>query len=248
MLRGVDVSYWEGKVNWQSVCAAGYRFAFSKATESITYFDATFTENINGAHAAAMPIGAYHFYRLAAPAKAQADFFISKIKSVKLDLPPVLDFEETPQISPSATAAALKTWLDIVEAATGRKPIIYTGLYFWENGVGCPSWANDYPLWIAQYSTAPQPHIPSCWNKWMFWQYTDKGIVPGCQGNVDLNLTSLSEEDLLTLAGMPLPIQQEPIVTPLPSGDTPGTLAERITQLEVEVNELLQQLKAHNIL
>ena len=88
MLPGLDVSHWEGTIDWKTVSAAGYKFAYTKATESTTYVDDTLKPNVEGANAAGIPIGAYHFYRLAADPKAQADFFLAKIKDLKLDLPP----------------------------------------------------------------------------------------------------------------------------------------------------------------
>src|SRR5512142_1890331 len=131
MLPGIDVSHWEGKINWQAVKAAGYRFAFTKATEGVSYLDDTLYYNISGAQAVGIPIGAFHFFRAAVPAQKQVDFFLKSISTVKLDLPPVLDFEENPAMSKPNVAAALKTWLDAVEQATARKPLIYPGLYDW---------------------------------------------------------------------------------------------------------------------
>jgi lysozyme len=255
MLPGLDVSHWEGKVDWAQVCQAGYRFAFTKATEGVSYVDDTFLPNMTGAQSQGLPISAYHFFHLTLPAKAQADYYLSQIKNVRLDLPPVLDFEEYTSLPKTQAAAALKTWLDIVEAATGRKPIIYTGLYYWQDAIGSPAWANDYPLWIAQYTPAPQPTIPTCWKTWTFWQYTDKGSVPGCQGSVDLDRASLDEAGLQALCkswlandhGKPKP-PAEP--KPQPGDDlvASGTLEERVARLEKTVQELTEMLKGKNLL
>jgi lysozyme len=252
MLPGIDVSHWVGKVDWQAVCAAGYRFAFTKATERNNYLDDTLYDNIRGAQSVGIPVGAYHFYRLDTPAHAQAEYFLRAVESLKPSLPPVLDFEEVVQGNQPAVQAALKTWLDEVEQATARKPIIYTGLYVWEGSVGNPTWATDYPLWIAQYTSSPAPLIPDCWNTWHFWQYTDKGKVPGCPGKVDLNFSSLSEKELYLLSGMPLPEKNldqtcpsaKPVKTPLLAED----LEERIYSLEQEVADLSSILRSNNIL
>jgi lysozyme len=234
MLPGIDVSHWEGKIDWQSVKTAGYRYAFTKATEGCTYLDDTFYANVAGAHAAGIPIGAFHFFHAAMPVQKQADLFIKSISSVKLDLPPVLDFEENPAMSKPNVAAAIKAWLDAVETATGRKPIIYTGMYYWNDYVGNPGWAKDYPLWIAQYAT-DQPRLPQSWPSWMFWQYTDKGTVPGIQGGVDLDYAALSETELLELANLPVEHHDEEV--------TDQTLPERIAELEQEISALMDLLK-----
>lgn len=247
MLTGIDVSYWQGNIDWQSVCQAGYRFAFAKVTEGITYLDSTFYPNVAGAHAAGMPIGAYHFFHLSLPAKAQAEFFLSKISPVKLDLPPVLDFEDNTHIGQFQAAAAVKTWLDIVEAATGRKPIIYTGFYYWRDSISDPAWANDYPLWIAQYNT-DQPSIPSCWSKWAFWQYSEKGMVPGIyDSSVDLDYTTLSETELEALIQGTVDDNNEDDISERKT-DHPTDLEERIASLEKEIQELSDLLHDKNYL
>ncbi len=248
MLSGLDVSHWEGKVNWAQVCQAGYRFAFTKATEGISYVDDTFLANISGAQAAGIPIGAYHFFHLTLPAKAQAEFYLSKIQKVKLELPPVLDFEENTALSKPQAAAAIKTWLDMVEAATRRKPIIYTGLYYWEGSLGSPDWANNYPLWIAQYTPGPQPTVPHSWTRWTFWQYTDKGSVPGIQGGVDLNYTSLDEAGLQALCHPGEKEQGEPEKHAEGQTAEPGSLEERIARLEQQLQDLAELFKQKKVL
>jgi lysozyme len=235
MLPGIDVSHWEGTIDWKTVAASGYKFAYTKATESTTYTDDTLVANANGAVAAGIPIGAYHFYRLAADPKAQADYFLSKIKNLKLDLPPSLDFEEQSSSAPSAVAKSLKIWLDTVEAGVGRKPIIYSSAYYWNTYVGSPSWAGDYGLWVANYTAAPQPLLPKSWKSYLIWQYTDKGSVPGITGDVDLDRFAGSEEDLAKFAG-------RAFVPPPPS------LEERLNDLEAQMKLLQETLKTKGIL
>ena len=229
MLSGIDVSHWEGTIDWKTVASSGYKFVYTKATESTTYTDDTLVPNVSGAASVGIPIGAYHFYRLAVDPKAQADFFLSKIKGLQLELPPSLDFEEQTNIAPATVAKSLKTWLDIVEAAVGRKPIIYTSAYFWNTFVGTPSWADDYGLWVANYTAAPAPLLPKPWKNYLFWQYTDKGAVPGISGDVDMNRYAGTEEDLAALAG------RQFIHVP--------TLEERVQALEEQVKALQAALK-----
>lgn len=238
MIPGIDVSHWEGEIDWKLVLIAGYKFVYTKATESTTYTDDTLVPNVNGAGAVGIPIGAYHFYRLAADPKTQADYFLSKIKDLPLDLPPALDFEEQASIAPVTVAKNLKIWLDTVEAGVGRKPIIYSSAYYWNTYVGNPSWSSDYGLWVANYTAAPEPLLPKAWKSYLIWQYTDKGNVSGIQGNVDLNRFNGTEAELAQLAG-------REFVAPAPF--TPG-LGERVQALEEQVKTLQDLLKSKGLI
>jgi lysozyme len=115
------------------------------------------------------------------------------------DLPPVLDVESTDGLSPGQIADNIGVWLDTVEGALGRKPIIYTGSYFWNDNIGSDAYV-DHPLWIAHY-TQNCPNLPEVWPDWTFWQYTSSGAVAGINGNVDRNRFNGPVEALQDLAG-----------------------------------------------
>jgi len=179
---GIDVSFWDAGIDWPKVRATGQRYVFVKATEAITYKDPTFDDNWFGAKSAGLLRGAYHFFRCNVDAKKQADYFIDYVKSFNDngELPPVLDLETPDGQRKEKIIPAAKTWLDRVEAAFGRKPIIYSGQYFLQDyfseaGGGPSAWAKDYPLWLAQYPNnyveGSQPFLPRGWFKWAFWQY-----------------------------------------------------------------------------
>ena len=129
---GIDVSYWDAGIDWPKVRATGQRFVFAKATEGITYKDPTFDDNWFGAKSAGLLRGAYHFFRCNVDAKKQADYFIDYVKTVKDngELPPVLDLETNDGMTKDKIVPAVKIWLDRVESAFGKKPIIYSGQYF----------------------------------------------------------------------------------------------------------------------
>ena len=210
---GIDVSYWDAGIDWPKVRAAGYRFVFAKATESVTYSDPTFPDNWNGPKTAGLLRGAYHFFRCNVDAKKQADYFINYVQSTGDlgDLPPALDLESTDGQRKDKIIPAVKVWLDRVEAAFGKKPIIYSGQYFLQDnfseaGGGPPAWAKDYVLWLAQYPGVPytdgmQPVLPRGWFKWTIWQYSDKGVVNGINAAVDLDVFSGTLEELYKFAG-----------------------------------------------
>jgi lysozyme len=252
---GIDVSHWDAGIDWPKVRATGQRFVFAKATEGINYKDDTFKDNWSGAKAAGLLRGAYHFFRCNVDAKKQADFFIDFVKAAKDDgeLPPVLDLETNDGMTKEKIVVAAKVWLDRVEAAFGKKPIIYSGQYFLQDylvqpGGGPPPWAKDYPLWLAQYPNqfveGAKPFLPRGWFNWSIWQYSDKGRINGINAAVDMNFFNGTLEELYKFAGAALP-DQTPKVHKVAVGDSFESIAN---QYGVTVRELvsanLQLLKA----
>jgi len=195
-LAGIDVSKWQGAVNWAEVKAAGVAFAFARATYGTTTVDNEFAANWRAMRAAGVTRGAYHFFVTNEDATAQAESFLKTLGALEAgDLPPVLDVE-----AESGTGANLvgdvRTWLDLVEQGTGRTPIIYTGPSFWnENMTGG---FGRYPLWVAEYGVSA-PHAVNGWDSWTFWQYSQSGSVAGVSGGVDLDRFKGSAADLEAL-------------------------------------------------
>lgn len=184
LLAGIDVSHWQGAIDWPRVADDGVAFAFIKATEGGDYTDPRFAENWAGAARAGVVRGAYHFYRPQTDAVAQAEHFLRTVPLRAGDLPPVLDVEVTDGRTPATIAAGVRTWLETMERATGRRPIVYTRASFWTAQMG--SGFGEYPLWVAHYGVA-RPNVPAGWSGWTFWQHTDAGRVDGIAGAVDLD-------------------------------------------------------------
>ena len=186
VVEGVDVSEFQPNIDWNALKASGRHFAIIRVSDG-NYHDKKFDEHWANAKAAGVIRGAYQFFEPTEDPIAQADYLISKIggKVQPGDLPPMLDFEKSgvfAEPSASHTQSAMKAWLDHVEQAIGRKPIIYTGYYYWTGGsVGNPGGYGAYPLNVAAYPSsysAAQSHsfcplIPDEWQKWTFWQYSD---------------------------------------------------------------------------
>jgi lysozyme len=216
---GIDVSYWNAGIDWPKVRATGQRYVFTKATEGDLYADPTFDDNWRGAKAAGLLRGAYHFFRSNVDGLKQATKFIDYVKSMNDngELPPVLDLETHDGQAKARIISRAKAWLDRVEEAFGKKPIIYSGRFFLQDhfseaGGGPPVWAKDYPLWIAQYPDnyvpGMQPVLPRGWFQWTFWQYSDKGQVNGINARVDLNVFNGTLEQLYRLAGAQIVTEQ----------------------------------------
>lgn len=186
MLDGIDVSYWQQNIDWAKVKAAGKKYAIMRATHAMKV-DTKFDYNWKECHAKGLHCGVYQFFEPADDPIAQADLMLGMMGKLQPgDLPPVIDVESTVGATPTQLSAAVGKWIAHVEKATGVKPIIYSGAYFWEGNVKSSAF-KAYPLWHPQYTTASCPTIASPWTTWHFWQHSSTGSVSGISGNVDLN-------------------------------------------------------------
>ncbi|NNM72911.1 glycoside hydrolase family 25 protein [Enterovirga aerilata] len=197
-IQGIDVSRWQGKIDWASVAASGKQFAFIKATEGGDHIDPRFIENWYGAKQAGLARGAYHFMFWCRPAEDQARWFKQNVPNDPDALPPVLDVEwnnhskTCPQkISKERALAMIRHMLHEMERYTGKRPIIYTDINFHEDIL--EGELLDYPHWIR--STAAEPHHRYRDRKWTLWQFTTTGRVPGIKGDVDRNAFYGSEKE-----------------------------------------------------
>ena len=182
-LAGIDVSHFQGHVDWQAVKAAGCDFAFAKATEGAGVTDPFFAANWAGMKAAGLLRGAYHFYHAEQSAAAQAAHFLSNVQFEPGDLPPVLDIELNDGVTGQPLVEGVQTWLDAVESAAGVAPIVYTNAAFWD--AHFTDQFGQYPLWIAHYGVAAPSPLPRGWADWTFWQYSASLNIAGVGGPAD---------------------------------------------------------------
>jgi lysozyme len=192
-LSGIDVSKWQGPVDWKSVQQAGIAFAFVRATYGTAEVDSCFTDNWQGMKQAGIIRGAYHFFLAADDPVQQAEFFIRTVGSLDPgDLPPVVDVESSSGVS-SNLGADVQTWLSTVEQGLGRRPIIYTAPSYWNANL--TSAFGDYPLWVAEYGVS-SPRAVNGWANWTFWQYSSTGTTGGVNGSVDLDYFNGTDQQL----------------------------------------------------
>jgi lysozyme len=189
-IHGIDVSKWQGKIDWASVKAAGTQFAFIKATEGGDHVDERFSENWHGARQAGVPRGAYHFVYWCRPAHEQAAWFKRNVPADPDALPPVLDLEwngHSPtcpkKLDKETALEKIRLMLNEMEAHTGKRPIIYTDITFHKDVL--EGELEEYPHWVR--SVAAEPHERYVNRDWILWQYTTTGRVPGIKGDVDRN-------------------------------------------------------------
>ena len=197
-IHGIDISHHQGKIDWQKLKDKGLidgypiRFVMIKATEGASRIDTNFRSNFHNAREYGFTRGAYHFYSVHSPAKAQAEFFIRHVKLENGDLPPVLDVEHKPSNQTDEEfKESIQLWLNMVEFHYGVKPIIYTYYKFKTRYLGDDIF-DQYPYWIAHYYVEKVEYQ----GEWKFWQHTDAGRLPGIKGDVDFNIYNGSFYDL----------------------------------------------------
>lgn len=242
--QGIDVSHWQGSIDWNKVKVDGKHYAFIKATEGTRNKDAKFIFNIKGAKAAGLLVGAYHFLNATSPAVArqEANHFVQRLQEIGganvLDFPPVLDYENNPgRLDKSTISAIARAFLEEVERLTEIKPMIYTGNAFAAN---FDTSLSSYSLWIARYSTTRIPDDCTAWKSWDFWQYSDSGYVRGIGGNVDLNIYKGTLAQLISTYG------KKPEEKPTDKGDEPMTAEEKkaFQALEATVKAQAERIAA----
>ena len=193
--HGIDVSHWQGRIDWDEVDAAGVDFVFAKATQGTWFTDPRYAVNRAAAERRGIKFSAYHFAEPgSAPRDAvrEADHFVETAALKPRNLIPVLDLEIHNGLSPKAIRAWAKAWLERVEERLGVKPMIYTSPGFWSYYVADSTRLAQLGyrvLWIAHYETE-QPRVPAeRWDGagWTFWQWTQCGRVAGIRGCVDRN-------------------------------------------------------------
>jgi lysozyme len=207
-LKGIDVSYYQGTVDWTKVKSGGQSFAFVRVSDGVSYPDSKFAANWPAMKNAGLVRGVYQYFRPTQDVQAQVDLLFTKLNAAgglqSGDLPPVLDLETDGGLASSTVVARAKDWLAKVEAKIGMKPIVYTAA-FMSTTIGTSF--GGYTLWVANYG-ATCPLMPSGWSNWSFWQNSDSGAVSGVGGNVDTNFFN---GDLKTLQGLTLkPATTEP--------------------------------------
>jgi len=196
-IHGIDIARYQNQIDWKQVQRANVSFAYIKATEGGDLLDERFKENWRGARRAGVLRGAYHFYYFCRPAADQARWFIRNVPRDAKMLPPVLDMEWNPQSPtcqlrpvPRKVRSEMLIFLKRVTQHYGKRPVIYaTPKFYQENQL----WRiQGYEFWLRSVADHPSDRYPG--RRWAFWQYTSTGIVPGVQGEADINVFKGSAE------------------------------------------------------
>lgn len=204
-LEGIDVSGWQGEVDWQHWWEQGKRFAYVKATEGTGYTNPYFTQQYDGSYDVGMIRGAYHF---ALPDRSsgatQATYFVERGGGWSSDgktLPGALDLEYNPYGATcyGKSQRAMRSWIadfhDTYHEITGRYPVIYTSASWWNTCVGDGHGFEDtVPMWVARYSDEVG-EMPAGWDFHTFWQYTNHPIDQNVFNGSRAQLRALASGD-----------------------------------------------------
>jgi GH25 family lysozyme M1 (1,4-beta-N-acetylmuramidase) len=206
---GVDVSHWQGDIDWQAAADGGFGFAYAKASEGTYFVDSSFEDMSDGAADAGMYHGAYHFaIPDDSPGDEQAEFFVDNGGGWTDDgqtIPGVLDIEWNPNWNDDCyglSKGEMEDWVhdfaDEYLALTGRAAVIYTSRTWWNLCVDSEEFTVN-PLWVADWGSNT-PAMPTGWTDYAFWQVDAYGSVPGVGGDCDVDVFNGPPSALRALA------------------------------------------------
>lgn len=210
-LNGVDVSQYQGQIDWGKMKAKGVAFAWIRAGGGGGKLDSRFAENVTGAMSHGIPWGPYWWYGNGLDGRWQTDAFAACIKGRSFDLPPMLDWELE---DATLTLGNLERAFTRCDELLGR-PMMYTSPG-WANkhGLSGAPWLAKYPLFVAHYTGAAKPIVPAPWTGWAVWQWSAGGNGRGPEHGA-----SSSDLDLNRYAGTIAQLKamkQAPTSQPIP--------------------------------
>ena len=205
--QGIDVSAYQGSINYDLVKQAGIDIVYIKASEGDYLEDPEFRTNYENAKNAGLNIGFYHFVRARNEQEAieEAEFFANVISNAEPNCRLAMDFEVFGDLNINEINLVSKTFLEKTQELTGKEMVIYSNTYDAIN-IFDSTISNNYPLWVAQYGVS-EPSNNGKWNTWIGFQYSDRGNVSGINSNVDLDRFT-KEIFLSNIEQIPEPINQ----------------------------------------
>lgn len=206
---GVDVSHWEGPVDWH-LASASLSFAFYKCTDGVRFVDDQFDHNRQGCSDAGLAHAPYHYFQPSLDPVTQAEHFI-RIAGTGYHRY-IVDIEQPDRI-PDITSKIL-AFLERVESLTDTRPAIYTSAGYWNDFIHPqPAWAGTYDLLVAHYTLAHQPLLPPGWTNWRIWQFSDFWSFPGCTADADADWFNGTLDQCQAWFGNAAP---PPVIPPIP--------------------------------
>ncbi len=185
--KGIDVSVWQGAIDWKKVKAAGIEFAMLRCGfgKNKTQVDGQFEANYKNAKAAGVPVGVYHYSyaQNVSDAEKEAEFCLSLLKGKQFEYPIAFDIEDKTQrnLGKELISQIIMTFCEKVEKA-GYYVCIYANKDWLDNRIHTYC-KNRFDVWLAQWTSKPTYN-----GKFGIWQYSSKGSVNGISGNVDMNI------------------------------------------------------------
>lgn len=181
-VHGIDISHHQTRINWSKVDKR-YKFVLMKATEGKDFLDKDFSYNWYKAQQNGFKVGAYHFFSMQSSGRAQAKYYISKVAKTKGTFPPIIDVEVSSRHKKEKVLRELKTMIDILEKYYEKTVIIYVDYKAYKNFI--ENELVDNPLWIRNVKYYPNISEK---DRWIIWQYSNRGRVYGIDGFTDKNV------------------------------------------------------------
>lgn len=184
--RGIDVSEWQGNIDFARVKEAGIEIVYIRAGQGFSYKDAQFERNYAEAKRNGLKIGVYHYMtaRSVEDAKLQAQFFVSLISGKQIDCKLAMDFESFGSLSRTQINEIAVAYMEELKRLSGKEVVVYSNTY--DAKYVFNSEVAKEPLWVAQYGVN-EPQDNGNWRNWVGYQYSSTGRVSGISGNVDLD-------------------------------------------------------------
>jgi GH25 family lysozyme M1 (1,4-beta-N-acetylmuramidase) len=188
-IPGVDVSKWQGKMDWAKCKAAGAKYAFVRATVGAGYVDTQYIRNVEEIDHVELPFGVYHvivprYAGKIVTADMNMSNFLENIGDTPPDFPVILDCELTNGDNPRHITSVIEGCIKILNDNLYRV-MIYTGAWWWDGNVMPADKWRDYPLHVANYTSAAQPYMPRDWDEWDVWQWSADGNGKGHEYGAD---------------------------------------------------------------
>lgn len=185
---GIDISHHQGEIDWDTFFLENdstIRFIYCKVTEGESLADRQWQNNHARLSNEKIPHGGYHFFLPKVDPVIQAKNFLKHYKFKEASLPPALDVE-IEGVSDASLIENMKVWLNYVEIATGKRPIIYTSYNFYSEKF--KHHFDRYKFWVANYSNRAHRFVDE---RIIHWQFSESGEIPGIAGFVDLNYSKI---------------------------------------------------------
>ncbi len=237
--QGIDVSGWQGNINYAEVKNSGIEIVYMKSSEGRSFVDPYFNQNYTNAKANGLKVGFYHYLiaRSNEEAIEEARFFVSVISGKEPDCRLAMDFESFGNLSVEEINQIGITFMTAVQNLSGKEVIIYSNTNDARNIFSGE--LTNYPLWVAQYEVY-EPTPNGKWSTWAGWQYTSTAEVAGISGHVDRN--KFTNQVLLNTSGtIPLPDNTD---KPIAGGTTTITIqrGDTLSRIALEYNTTVARL------
>lgn len=240
---GIDVSEWQGSIDFSLVKASGIDVVYIRSSEGNNYIDPYFKDNYENAKDNDLKVGFYHYLTAKSTSEAleQAEFFVSVVKGTSPDCRLAMDFESFGDLSISEINDISEVFLSEVERLSGKDVVIYSDAFNAANTFS-KALSSQYPVWVADYFIS-EPGDGN-WDTWVGFQYTDRGRILGISGNVDRDYFTdgilLDDTSAVPTKTTPDASQNKTCIT--------VTCGETLSQIAIRYNTSYQYLaKVNNI-